>query len=1133
MAENVFEAVKLSVSTREVAAFYGIEVKRNGMACCPFHDDKNPSMKVDQRFHCFGCGADGDVIDFTAKLFNLSPKEAAEKLAQDFGLIYDSQAPPRRRYVRQKTEAQKFREDRQRCYRVLSDYYHLLKKWEIDHSPRTPEEELHPRFVEAIQKETYVEYLLDLFLYESEEEQKAWIAEHTAEITQLERRLKIMAENKPTNRERLREITDGIEQGIKELFESEKYMRYLSVMSRFHRYSVNNTMLIYMQKPDATLVAGYNKWKDQFERHVKKGEHGITIIAPTPYKKKIEEQKLDPDTKAPILDKDGKIVTEEKEIEIPMFRPVKVFDVSQTDGKPLPELASSLSGNVPNYEAFMEALRRSAPVPITIEAMAADTDGYFSADHQKIAIRQGMSEVQTVSATVHEIAHSKLHNQKKIQIANDEQYQEIELFDKPGLFSNGRIVRDNLPEGVYCYDLRGSDYDPGDPVCVEERVVVNHAGSVLLTEPLELTEDGRLMLTEEKGLNFTGGFSTLSQFLQEQRKDRHTEEVEAESISYAVCKYFGIETGENSFGYIASWSQGKELKELRASLETINKTSGTLISDIERHYKEICKERGIDPHAKVEPEPAPIEQPEDAAKVSDRQQTGNLTYYVAECMEFPNLGEYHDNLSLEEAIRIYQEIPAERMNGIKGIGFELKDGSDYEGPFPILTGQTIDLDTIQAIDYYRDNPLVQKAVKELAAAMPEMEVLGADANQQEALFLVDDATYLHIQSCDSGWDYTLYDAASMKELDGGQLDMPEISRMKAVLQICDDNDLGRDSVKYVPLSMIETLQEAAYQQMQAEASQMAASSQLPEAQEQALDEYPMPDEQVSTPDMQEYGYSYDGMLPVTRERALELDAAGLTVYVLHEDNTESMVFDPQEIMDHGGLFGVDREEWEKSPQFHEKVMERQEHQQEREQAFLSQNRDCFAIYQVSRDDPQNVRFMNLDWLKFHDISIDRSNYDLIYTAPLRESGTVPEQLEKLYEQFNLQKPADFHSPSMSVSDIVAIKQDGKVSCHYCDSVGFTQIPGFLPENPLKNAEMAVEDDYGMIDGIINNGAKEPTVAELEQQARSGQPISLMDLAAAAHREEREKKKSVMEQLKSQPKAEHKKTAPKKSAEREI
>ena len=1015
MGANVFETVKQSVTIREAAERYGIEVKRGGMACCPFHDDKNPSMKLNEEyFYCFGCGATGDVIDLTARLYNLSSKEAAEKLAQDFGLIYDSQAPPRRNYVRQKTEAQKFREDRQRCYRVLSDYYYLLKKWEADRSPRTPEEEPHPRFVEAIQKKPYVEYLLDLFLYESEEEQKAWIAEHTAEITHLERRLKIMAENKPTNRERLQEITAGIEQGIKELFESEKYMRYLSVMSKFHRYSVNNTMLIYMQKPEATLVAGFNKWKKQFARHVKKGEHGITIIAPTPYKKKIEEMKRDPDTHAPILDADGKAVMEEKEIEIPMFRPVKVFDVSQTDGKPLPELSSSLSGTVPHYEAFLEALRRSAPVPIEFEPMAANTDGYFSADHQKIAIRQGMSEVQTVSATVHEIAHSKLHNQKKIQIANDEQYQEIELFDKSGLFSNGRISRDDLPEGVYCYDLRGSDDDPGSPICVEERVMVNHAGSVILTAPLEFPEEGRLYFTDETGLNFNGGMLTLSQFLQEQKKDRRTEEVEAESISYAVCQYFGIQTGENSFGYIASWSKGKELKELRASLETINKTSCELINNIERHYKEICKERGIDLTAKQEPEQA--------------------------------------------------DIP------------------------------------------------------------------------QEALFLLDDATYLHIQPCDTGWDYTLYDKETMKELDGGQLDTPELSRSAAVRQICEGLELENPSIQDAPLSMIETLQDAACQQMQEQVSQQSAetaATQLPDAQEQSLDEYPMPDSEVSVSDMQEYGYFYDGMLPVTRERALELDAAGLTVYVLHEDNTESMVFDTEEIMEHGGLFGVEHEEWEQSPQFHEKVLERQDRQLEREQAFLSHEGSCFAIYQVSRNDPQNVRFMNLDWLQSHNLAVDRSNYDLIYTAPLNGSGSTMEQLETLYEQFNLQKPVDFHSPSLSVSDIVAIKQDGKVSCHYCDSVGFTEIPGFLPDNPLKNAEMMLEDDYGMIDGIINNGPKEPTVAQLEQQARSGQPISLMDLAEAVHREERDKKKSVMEQLKSQPRTEHKKTAPKKSAEREL
>ena len=1014
MGANVFETVKQSVTVREAAERYGIEVKRGGMACCPFHDDKNPSMKLNEEyFYCFGCGATGDVIDLTARLYNLSPKEAAEKLAQDFGLIYDSQAPPRRRYVRLKTEAQKFQENRDHAFRILADYFHLLRKWEAGYTPKTPEEPMHPRFLEAVQQKDYIGYLLDSFLEDSPEEQKLWIAEHQSTIANLERRVNIMAD-KPTNRERLQEITAGIEQGIKELFESEKYMRYLSVMSKFHRYSVNNTMLIYMQKPEATLVAGFNKWKNQFARHVKKGEHGITIIAPTPYKKKIEEMKRDPDTHAPILDADGKAVMEEKEIEIPMFRPVKVFDVSQTDGKPLPELSSSLSGTVPHYEAFLEALRRSAPVPIEFEPMAANTDGYFSPDQQRIAIREGMSEVQTVSATVHEIAHSKLHNQKKIQIDNDEQYQEVELFEKPALFSNGRISRDDLPEGVYCYDLRGSDDDPGSPICVEERVVVNHAGSVILTAPLEFSEEGRLYFTDETGLNFNGGMLTLSQFLQEQKKDRRTEEVEAESISYAVCQYFGIQTGENSFGYIASWSKGKELKELRASLETINKTSCELINNIERHYKEICKERGIDLTAKQEPEQA--------------------------------------------------DIP------------------------------------------------------------------------QEALFLLDDATYLHIQPCDTGWDYTLYDKETMKELDGGQLDTPELSRSAAVRQICEGLELENPSVQDAPLSMIETLQDAACQQMQEQVSQQTAeatATQLPDAQEQSLDEYPMPDSEVSVSDMQEYGYFYDGMLPVTRERALELDAAGLTVYVLHEDNTESMVFDTEEIMEHGGLFGVEHEEWEQSPQFHEKVLERQDRQLEREQAFLSHEGCCFAIYQVSRDDPKNVRFMNLDWLQSHNLAVDRSNYDLIYTAPLNGSGSTMEQLETLYEQFNLQKPVDFHSPSMSVSDIVAIKQDGKVSCHYCDSVGFTQIPGFLPDNPMKNAEMMVEDDYGMIDGIINNGPKEPTVAELEQQARSGQPISLMDLADAVHREEREKKKSVMEQLKGQPKTEHKKTAPKKSAEREI
>ena len=1095
MSANVFETVKQSITIREAAERYGIEVGRNSMACCPFHDDKNPSMNLNKDyFYCFGCGATGDVIGLTARLYNLSPKEAAEKLAQDFGLIYDSQAPPRRNYVRQKTEAQKFKESRDHAFRILADYFHLLRKWETNYTPKTPVESMHPRFLEAVQQKDYIGYLLDSFLEDSPEEQKLWIAEHQSTIANLERRVNIMAD-KPTNRERLQEITAGIEQGIKELFESEKYMRYLSVMSKFHRYSVNNTMLIYMQKPEATLVAGFNKWKNQFARHVKKGEHGITIIAPTPYKKKIEEMKRDPDTHAPILDADGKAVMEEKEIEIPMFRPVKVFDVSQTDGKPLPELASSLSGTVPHYEAFLEALRRSAPVPIEFEAMAANMDGYFSPDRQRIAIREGMSEVQTVSAAVHEVAHSKLHDPKKY---------EAEPTWKIVMVSEGGIKHD--------YRLDFATEAEAEQAAAEDGW--RYVDENQFEWRLEVEED----------------HSAVKQTA----RNRNTEEVEAESISYAVCQYFGIQTGENSFGYIATWSKDKDLKELKASLETINKTSCELINDIERNYKEICKERGIELNApKKETVPVVLpparEQAESFAREyvlyaqAIRVETLSETEIQAQITQYTDKILHHDIadmvLFLEEQKQAKWERDEEMEMALDNDAAPDADNSNFVDP-EHLSAQ---LASLYHTEYQEISANAEHSPQELS-------------EPAEALFLLNDATYLHIQPCDTGWDYTLYDKETMKELDGGQLDTPELSRSAAVRQICEGLELENPSVQDAPLSMIETLQDAACQQMQEQVSQQTAETadtQLPDAQEQSLDEYPMPDSEVSVSDMQGYGYFYDGMLPVTRERALELDAAGLTVYILHEDNTESMVFDTEEIMEHGGLFGVEHEEWEQSPAFHEKVLERQDRQLEREQAFLAHEGSCFAIYQVSRDDPQNVRFMNLDWLQSHNLAVDRNNYDLIYTAPLNGSGSTMEQLETLYKQFNLQKPVDFHSPSLSVSDIVAIKQDGKVSCHYCDSVGFTEIPGFLPDNPLKNAEMMLEDDYGMIDGIINNGPKEPTVAQLEQQARSGQPISLMDLAEAVHREERDKKKSVMEQLKSQPRTEHKKTAPKKSAEREL
>ena len=288
---------------------------------------------------------------------------------------------------------------------------------------------------------------------------------------------------KQTNQERLKEITERIEAGIRDILESgdmQKYQEYLRTMSRFHRYSVNNQMLIHLQCPNATLVAGYSKWEKQFSRHVMQGEKGITIIAPTPYKKKIEQEKLDPDTKLPLLDENGDIIMEEKEIKIPMFRPVKVFDYSQTDGKPLPEHVASpvasLTGDVENYEVFMEALRQSSPVPIQIKPLSSELDGFFSPDTQSITLREGMSQVQTVCAAVHELAHARLHNYKKPEV---------------------------LPDGV------------------------------------------------ERGT----------------AKSRSIEEVEAESISFIVCAYFGIETSGNSFGYVASWSKDATIPEFRASLD--------------------------------------------------------------------------------------------------------------------------------------------------------------------------------------------------------------------------------------------------------------------------------------------------------------------------------------------------------------------------------------------------------------------------------------------------------------------------------------------------------------------------------------------------------------------------------------
>lgn len=803
-----------------------------------------------------------------------------------------------------------------------------------------------------------------------------------------------MAE-KQSNKDRLKEITASIEDGIKELFQSENYARYLQTMSRFHRYSVNNQVLIHMQKPDATLVAGFNKWKNQFGRNVVKGEHGIKIIAPTPFKKKIEQEKLDPDTQLPVLDADGKVVTEEKTIQIPMYRPVTVFDVSQTEGKPLPQLAHDLAGNVANYEMFMEALRRSSPVPISIEVMNGKMDGYFDLEHQDIVIRKGMSEVQTVSAAIHEMAHALLHNKENL----GEKYQRIELFDKPALFSNGRIDRDKLPDGLYAYDLRGSDDDPGMPVTIQEHVLVNHAASVITAETIDLTDRGFLYLGED-GLNFTGGEQTVKEFLHAQypervKLSRNTEEVQAESISYAVCAYYGIATGENSFGYIASWSKDKTLPELRESLEIINKTAGGLINDIDRHYTEI--------------------------------------------------------------------------------------------------------------------------VKEHEAELISSEPIGTD----ERFFTVDDK-YLHIQRTDTGVDYTIYDRPSLTEIDGGQLDMEAATLAEAAIEVCKFHEIGQNSsLQLTDIGILEKIQ----------AMQDAAISIEPPV-EEAL-ELPIdvpPDPAISSEARNAFSYMDDAMLPLTKERAMELFERDVPVYLLYGDNTEAMAFEQTEILNHDGIFGIDHADWEAVKEQFPVVTE-----SKWQKAFLENPADSYCIYQLKRiDETAELLFMSSSYLKEHNLEIAYGNYDAVYAGQLFGTDNLTKTLDDLYMKFNVERPRDFTGHSLSVSDIVVLRQNGLVSCHYVDSVGFAAVPAFIPENYLKNAEMAMEDDYGMIDGVINNGSKEPP----EVKAKAPDLTALFEEAKHIVQEDKSsrddgRKQSVLTRLHTPIPPRNDKTAQTKSAERDL
>ena len=1074
--------------------------------------------------------------------------------------------------------------------------------------------------------------------------------------------------NGQNSAERMKEITDRLETGIHELFESERYKAYLTTMSKFHSYSFNNTLLIAMQ--GGQLVAGYNKWRDDFHRNVKKGEKAIKILAPAPFKAKKEVQKLDAQGR-PVMGKDGKPVTEVQEIQVPAFKIVSVFDVSQTEGEPLPSIGvEELTGSVERYGEFFKALEQTSPVPIGFEDIPSGSHGYYHLTEKRIAIQEGMSELQTLKTAIHEIAHSKLH-------AIDPEAPAIEQADRP---------------------------------------------------------------------------------------DSRTREVQAESVAYAVCQHYGLDTSDYSFGYVAGWSSGKDLKELKASLETIRATAHELITTIDGHLAQLQKERQAQ---QEQPQAAPLEQ----------------------AAEQPAPDSVFSKLPPEQQ----QEMTA----SVKAMLQTLID-ADLKSTGEVSQG-TKEAAQAQGFTIAGDGTLEQ-------AKAP-----------QEAAYRLESGEYLYIQTSETGYDYTLY-GPDYKELDGGQLDNPDLSlaeagkeilaiherpagtiepltgdglddfleateqanaipqpqawngidgllngkpfmpeaspadRAAALIELAEKNAprLGSEErqliVAYAEavgdndkvIGLINRLCEQGYELQKGQMDSFVKSeieSEIAVANAKRQIAQNPAAEPVVTILWSESPHLKDGQqMPLHEAEAVfkELDSArrhereqpGYTGHwydktkfridftmqgqpdsyegrqdfgdgdgsliqhirgyheyyaqdeswknhVLHHEGPEAWEADKAQrdmlhefvpYMElHCNLATMEQEarrplrsgetltpeqtayfnavldyvkecrpllnqgqyhlpeppqlaDFDQSLQDYKKQIEA-ELEQEAATAGLTVEeyvasdyeapaQPNFSIYQVPPGpEGRDFRYRSYEELQADGLSVDRKNYQLIYSAPLDKDIT----LDEIYRRFNMEHPADYKGHSLSMGDIVVFRQDGKQTAYYVDEgADYRQVPEFFaqpekqltpdecmtgeqiqtprgrfyltdrsreqmeaagygfhhqsedgrylimangtrafaipaqPESHIKTAEMSTEQNYNMIDGMMNNA---PSMEELEARAKAGEQISLLDVAEATKAEakkpkqtqkttQKQKKPSIRAQL-AAAKEEQKKKPPAREKSKEM
>ena len=810
--------------------------------------------------------------------------------------------------------------------------------------------------------------------------------------------------------EKLKEITDRLEQGITELFDSERYKEYLRVMSKFHNYSFNNTLLIAMQKPDASLIAGFTAWKNQFQRNVKKGEKGIKIIAPSPFKIKQETEKIDPQTQKPVIGRDGKPVTEEKEITIPAYKVVSVFDVSQTEGKELPDIAvDALTGDVEQYSDFFAALEKTSPVPIGFEKIEGGAHGYYHLEDKRIALDEGMSELQTLKTAIHEIAHAKLHD--------------IDL---------------NAPKDE-----------------------------------------------------------------QQPRVDRRTREVEAESVAYTVCQHYGLDTSDYSFGYVAGWSSGRELAELKSSLETIRSAAADIINSIDGHIAELQKQHEAE---KAAPDLAAAQEQQTEKPLTDLQKKAAA------------IAEKYEALSTQEKIgviaqafggtagRIETSPCTGKWRGTSDISIRFDNGASlFLGNRLTPKAKTAAAQRELVNDtLLRYNPEIVSAAKEAAlASLMEREAKDNAIAAQKGL---KPYTLLNVEFNDGadgqssgymGWYYVTlavdgnicshietglnYDIA-----DGKVSAEPTREKYFAAGALKDSevdyvfNNVGFSSTSglyAIPVSdaVLQRAEKTLAERTQAQAAQRTEKDVI-----YTMHTNPRSESLADRSFLQAYEQQPDGkaipgdlLFVGTPEKCREL-LQSLNAGELTQGEVKALYAKAQE-----------------------------------------PDRDSFSIYQLKRgDETRDLRFEPYDRLTATGHAVDPANYDLIYSAPLAP-GT---SLEAIFTRFNIDHPKDFKGHSLSVSDVVVLHQNGQDTAHYVDSIGYRQTPEFLqPQNYLKHVEDIVEQNDNNFDGIINNTPQTPTVGELEQKAKAGEPISLIDLANAIHADKergKEEKPSIRAHLRA-------------------